>query len=225
MKGAGELFFSQIIRFFFLSFDLFMSKMITDEDFPRIRSMKTVSYFISFFDFFIHYILVVEMGIFKEISQFVSNHSSTSPPSIPLCQLPIHQYIPTNLSQCTFYILYLSFLTLLFSIEAIRRSSLLHYRIYIILKFLIVLVSLLFCIINTSANLHYSFIRTPILLEQINLYNSSALINIETCLIYTREKLAQYILIICNIFVFFFSIQCSKILPFLEHSSSTLIKL
>ena len=206
---------------------LFNEESSTTEDFPRIRAMKTVIYFLSVLDFLIHYILIVEMGIFQQISQIVTNHSSNSPPSIPLCQLPIHQYIPINLSQCTFYILYFSILTLLVSIEAVRRSSLLHYRICIILKFLIVLVSLLFCIINTSANLHHSFIRTPILLEPIHVYNGSTLINIETCLVYTREKLAQYILIICNIFVFFFSIECSKRLPFLdvEHSSSILIKL
>ena len=194
-----------------------------DEESHRIRSMKTVIYLISLLDFLLHYILVVQMGFFEQISQLLSNHSLNYLPSIPLCQLPIHQYTSFNLTQYTFYIFYLSLITLLFSIEAVRRSSLLHYRITIILKFLFVIVLLFLCTLNTAANLHH-----PFLLEQMTVDNSSMLINIETCLIYTREQIAYYILTIFNIFLFILSIECSKILPVLNQrpcSSSGLMKI
>jgi hypothetical protein len=128
----------------------------------RLRIIKNVIYLISLLEFFIHYILAVEMGIKK-----ILRHYS---PSIELCQLLIKQYMPFNLSQMNFCILCLSILTLLFSTEAVRKSSLFVYRIYIVIKFIFVIGSLFLCTINAFnqfKNTFYSYI-TLILILIIN---------------------------------------------------------
>ena len=192
------------------------SNMTANRKSSRFQIIKNLIYFISLFDFLIHYTLVIELGVFEQIYRLFEKVPQIHFSSIQLCQLPIKQYIPFNLSQLNFYIFYLSILTLILSIEAVRKSSLFLYRIYIMIKFLFIIALLVLCIINISANLTINFIHTPIILEHSHIHNSSDLINTDTCLTYAREKMAHYLLTIFNLFVFFMSMECSKLFPLFQ---------
>ena len=109
------------------------------------------------------------------------------------------------------YILSLSILTLLLSIEAMRKSSYHLYRIYIIIKFIFAITFLFLCTIYTLVNRKMTFIKTSLIIP-----HDSASITIETCLIYAREKMAIYILAIFNVIIFCISVECSKIFSFIN---------
>jgi hypothetical protein len=179
----------------------------------RIRIIKNLIYLISLLDFLLHYALMVELGVFEQIYQTFGKVSKLNSTTISLCESPIKKYLPFSLSEMSLYILYLSILTLLISTEAMRKSSFQLYRFYIIIKFIFAIISLLFCTIYTLINRKISFIPASLIIPHENDLIS---ITIDTCLIYTREQTAIYILAIINVFIFFMSLECSKVFSFLK---------
>jgi hypothetical protein len=177
----------------------------------RIRIIKNLIYLISLLDFFIHYVLTIEMGVFEQIYQTFRNVSKSNSSAISLCQLPIKKYLPFSLSEISLYILYLSILTLLISTEAIRKSSYQLYRFYIIIKFIFAIISLFFCTFYTFIDRQMTFLPTSLVIPHENDFIS---ITIATCLLHAREKIAIYILAIVNVFLFLMSCECSKVFSF-----------
>jgi hypothetical protein len=198
-----------ISKHIFILFIMSNEKSVFDES-CRIRIIKNLIYFISILDFLMHYVLTIEMNVFEQIYQTFGRVSKVNSTAIPLCELPIKKYLSFSLSEMSLYIFYLSILTLLISIEAIRKSSFELYRFYIIIKFIFSIISLIFCTIYTG---QMNFISTSLTIpHEIN----SISITIDPCLIYTREKIAIYILSIVNVFVFLISMECSKIFSFFK---------
>jgi hypothetical protein len=187
----------------------------TFEKSRRVRIIKNLMYLISLLDFFLHYVLMIEMGAFGKI---LISHST----AIPLCELPIKKYLPFSLSQMSLYIFYLSIFTLLLSTEALRKSSLLLYRCHLMIKFMFVISLLFFCTIYTIVNRRANFVHTSLVIPRLENENNLFSINIETCLIYTREKMAIYILVVLNVFIFFMNMECIKVFSFLQQSSNNL---
>jgi len=179
----------------------------------RIRIIKNLIYLISLLDFLVHYALMVELNLFEQISQTFGKISKSNSTAISLCESPIKKYLPFSLSHMSLYIFYLSILTLLISIEAMRKSSYQLYRLYMIIKFIFAIISLLFCTIYTLINRKITFIPTSLIIPRENNLIS---ITIDTCLVYAREKLTIYILAIVNVFIFFISMECSKVFSFLK---------
>jgi hypothetical protein len=181
----------------------------------QIRIIKNLIYFISLFDFLIHYVLMIEMNVFEQIYQLFGKINSTA--AIPLCEIPIKKYLSFSLSEMSLYILYLSIVTLLISIEAIRKSSIELYRFYIIIKFIFAISSLLLCTIYIFVNRQMTFISTTL---TIPYENDAISITIDPCLVYTREKITICILSIVNVFVFLMNMECSKVFSFfkIKHS-------
>jgi len=179
----------------------------------RIRIIKNLIYLISLLDFLVHYVLMVELNVFEQIYQTFGKVSKSNSTTISLCELPIKKYLPFSLSQMSLYIFYLSILTLLISIEAMRKSSYQLYRFYIIIKFIFAIISLLFCTIYTLINRKITFIPTSLIIPR---QNDLISITIDICLVYAREKLTIYILAIINVFIFFISMECSKVFSFLK---------
>jgi hypothetical protein len=172
--------------------------------------IQNLIYFISIFDFLIHYALMIEMNVFEQMYQLFGKVNSTA---IPLCEIPIKKYLPFSLSEISLYILYLSILTLLISIEAGRKSSIELYRFYVIIKFIFAISSLIFCTLYTLVNRQMSFISTSVTIPH---EIESISITIDSCLVYAREKMATCILSIVNVFVFLMSIECSKFVSLLK---------
>ena len=174
------------------------------------RVLENLVYLISLFDFLIHYALMSEMNVFERIQQLFGIGNSTA---IPLCEVPIKNYLPFSLSEISLYILYLSILTLLISIEAVRKSSIELYRFYIIIKFLCAISSLLLCTISAVANRQSSFIAASLTIPQ---GTDGISITIDPCLVYTREKTAICVLSIVNVFVFLMSMESAKVFASLK---------
>ena len=186
--------------------------ILTFEKSRRIRIIKNLIYLISLVDFLLHYALTVEMDVFEQIYQKFGKISQLNSTAIPLCKSPIKQYLPFSLSEMSLYILYFSILALFISIEAIRKSSFLLYRFYIILKFIFAIISLLICTSYTLLNRGTVFISPSLTIPpETNLIS----IRIDSCLTYTREKMAIYILSIVNVLIFLMSMECSKVFAFL----------
>jgi hypothetical protein len=182
----------------------------------RIRIIKNLMYLIALLDFLLHYAITVEMGVFEQIYQTFGKISQSNLTAISLCELPIKKYLPFSLSQMSLSILYLSILTLFLSIEAIRKSSFQLYRFYIIIKFIFATISLFFCTIYTLVNLQMNFIKSSVIIPRLQYEQDFISITVNTCLIYAREKITIYILVILNVFIVFMSIECSKVFSFIK---------
>ncbi|CAF2784548.1 unnamed protein product [Rotaria sp. Silwood2] len=191
-----------------------MNKMSTFKQSRQIQIIKNFMYLISLFDFLLHYALMVEMDLFKQIYLSFRKFSESYSTAISLCELPIKKYLPFSLSQMSLYIFYFSILTLLLSTEAIRKSSSVLYRFYIIIKFIIAISSFFLCIIYTIVNQMMPFIQTSLIISRLKYENNSISLTIDTCLIYAREKIAIYILAISNVLICFISMECSKVFSF-----------
>ena len=174
----------------------------------RIRIIKNLIYLISLLDFLVHYALMVELNVYQTFGKVSKSYST----AIPLCELPIKKYLPFSLSQMSLYILYLSILTLLMSTEAIRKSSYQLYRCYIIIKFIFSMTLLFLCTMYVLVDRKTTFIQTSIVIPRHGVTSLS----IDTCLIYAREKMAVYILSVVNVFIFFMSMEYSKVFSFLK---------
>jgi hypothetical protein len=188
----------------------------TFEKSRRIRIIKNLMYLIALLDFLLHYAITVEMGVFEQIYQTFGKISQSNLTAISLCELPIKKYLPFSLSQMSLSILYLSILTLFLSIEAIRKSSFQLYRFYIIIKFIFAMISLFFCTIYTLVNLQMNFIKSSVIIPRLQYEQDFISITVNTCLIYAREKITIYILVILNVFIVFMSIECSKVFSFIK---------
>jgi hypothetical protein len=188
----------------------------TFEKSRRIRIIKNLMYLIALLDFLLHYAITVEMGVFEQIYQTFGKISQSNLTAISLCELPIKKYLPFSLSQMSLYILYLSILTLFILIESIRKSSFQLYRFYIIIKFIFAMISLFFCTIYTLVNLQMTFIQSSVIIPRLQYEHDFISITVNTCLIYAREKLTIVILVMLNVFIFFMSIECSKVFSFIK---------
>ena len=181
--------------------------------FSSRRTVTSLVYLISLLDFLFHYALTVEMGLFDQVHRhFQQPTPNNKSIVIELCELPIRQHLPFHLSQLNAHILCLSFMALLISTEATRRSSLALYRLYLTVKFVFVTGSLWLYIVNTMANVQMNFIHTPLLLPQMRTNSSSSTtsLDMDTCFIYVRERMAVCLLAIFNTFVFCMNIEYSS---------------
>jgi hypothetical protein len=175
--------------------------------FPSSRTVRSLIYLISLLDFLFHYALTVEMGILDQIHGHFQPRSSNESKGIEICELPIRQHLPFHLSQLNVHIVCLSFIALVICTEAMRKSSFVLYRLYLIIKLVFVAVSLWLYIVNTLANVKTNFIHTPLLIPQIHNMSSGTLLNMATCFIYVRERMAVCLLAIFNTFIFCMSIE------------------
>ena len=173
----------------------------------RIKIIKNLAYLMSLFDFLVHYILMVELGLFEQIYQTFRKSSKTNVTAIPLCK----QYLSLNLSQMSLYIFYFSIIVLFISTEAMRKSSYQLYRFYIILKFIFALIFLLLSTIYIFLDRQMYIMPTSLVIPRENNFIN---ITINTCLMYTREKLIAIILALVNVFLFYLSLECSKVFSF-----------
>ena len=180
----------------------------------RIQIITNFVYLISILDFLLHYTVAIELGLSDQIYQSFHAISPSNSTAISLCKLPMEEYLSFHISQMSLYIFYLSFLTLVLSIEAIRKSSFQLYRFYILMKFTFALVSVVLCTTNTVINLKMASIQPVISIPYTYGESNSILLNTDICLIHTRESMAAHLLAVLNVFVFVISIECSKIFPF-----------
>ena len=192
----------------FMSDEHFLSNSIplTLRKSRRIRIIKNLIYLIILLDFLLHCILTIELNVVEQIYRTLEKANSTA---IPLCQLPIKQYLAFSLSDMSLYILYCSILALFISIEAIRKFSFSLYRFYMMMKFIFAISSLSLCTIYTIIDRQMSFISSSLTIPHENTPPIS--ITIDPCLTYTREKMAIYIFSIVNVFAFLLSIECAKV--------------
>ena len=213
------------VKLFFVDFDHFAirsmsekasclistsSKIALIQDsnaFPSRRTVTSLIYLIALLDFLFHYTLTVEMGIFDQIHEHFQPGLRNVSHGIELCELPIRQHLPFHLSQLNAHILCLSFVALVVCTEAIRKSSFVLYRLYLTIKLVFVAASLWLYIVNTLANMKKNFIHTPLVLPQLHNTSSATLLNMGTCFMYVRERMAVCLLAIFNTFIFCMNIE------------------
>ena len=179
----------------------------------RIRIIKNLMYFISLFDFLIHYALTIELNVFGQLSQALGKVSRSNSTAISLCHLPIKQYLPVSLSDLSLYLLYISILVLFISIEAIRKSSISLYRFYMVMKFLMAIMSFALCMIYMIIDRRTSFVIPSLIISS---ETNSIAVTVDACLMHIREKLAITLLSIVNMFIFFLSLECSKVFSLIK---------
>ncbi|CAF2007702.1 unnamed protein product [Rotaria magnacalcarata] len=181
----------------------------------RIQIIKNFMYLLGLLDFLLHYAILVEMYLFKQIYLSFTQISDSYSTAIPVCELPIKQYLPFSLSQMSLYIFCLVILSLLLLTESIRKSSSELYCFYTIIKCILSITSFILCIIYSIAHQNKSFILSSLILPHSQNETNSISITIDACLIYTREKIAINILAISNLFICFMSMECSKVFSLL----------
>ncbi|CAF1164773.1 unnamed protein product [Didymodactylos carnosus] len=175
------------------------------------RMLNSFIYLFPLLDFLLHYSIVIDLGATESLKSLVIRHSSTqlNTSTIELCRLPIRDYIPFTLSDLSLYILFLSIFILVIALESSRKNSIYLYETYLILKLFLAICSLVLLIIYTLVGLKSDFILSPVSsLSTIKAKYNENFINIDKCLIYTKEKISVYTLTILNSFVFIISMEC-----------------
>lgn len=180
---------------------------ISSEKSRRIRMIEHLIYFITIFDFLLHFAISIELNLFQSLG----NVSKSNSQMISVCQLPIKQYLPVSLSDFNLWILYFSIFTTFISIEATRKSSVILYQFYIVMKLILAIVFFSLGMIYAIVDQQVSFVYPSL---DIPFETNSIALTIDFCLAHVREKLAIYFLSIINILMVFFSIECSKVFTY-----------